>query len=479
VTTPCPHCGLRTEADPCEWCGHALEEPALHAPRTGDRLRALLRGSFRFDPRHQACLFLHIARWILLGALVGVIGGLAGAAFLVTLGWVTDYRLAHGWIIALLPIGGLAVGLAYHYGGGRSIEGNNVIIDEIHEPTAWVPRRMAPMVFIGTLVTQLFGGSAGREGTAIQMTGSLTDHASQLLRLGDHDRRIMLIAAIAGGFGAVFGVPIAGAVFALEVQAIGRVRYDAIVPCLTASTIGAWVVHALGVHHTPVPRLAHYELTLGLLGRVALAGVVFGLVGILAVELTHGLKRVFRVLVPWMPGRPVLGGVIIALLTLAVGAQTYNGLSLGLIHAALFGGDVSGWSWLLKLIFTAITLGALFQGGEVTPLFVIGATLGAVLAVPLGVPVTLLAAIGFVAVFAGATNTPIACTIMGLELFGGGGAIYFAIGCVVAFVCSSHRGIYAAQRVAIDERGRHIADVPLRHWRRGDPSGSAGAPPAS
>lgn len=479
MTTPCPHCGLRSDADPCEWCGRSLDTAADHAPRATDRLRALFRGSLHFDPRHQTCLFLHLAQWVLLGALVGVLGGLAGAAFLATLSWVTRFRLAHGWIIALLPIGGLAVGLAYHYGGGRSIEGNNVIIDEIHEPTAWVPRRMAPMVFIGTVITQLLGGSAGREGTAIQMSGSLTDQASRLLRIDDHGRRIMLIAAIAGGFGAVFGVPIAGAVFALEVQAIGRVRYDAIVPCLTASTIGAWVVHALGVHHTVVPRLAHYGLSLGLIGRVALAGLVFGLVGILFIELTHGLKRVFRALVPWMPGRPVVGGVIVVLLTLAVGAQTYNGLSLGLIHASLFGGDVSGWSWLLKLVFTAITLGALFQGGEVTPLFVIGATLGAVLAVPLGVPVTLLAAIGFVAVFAGATNTPIACTIMGLELFGGGGAIYFAVGCVVAFVFSTHRGIYAAQRVAIDERGRHIGDVALRHWRRGDPSGSAGSPPAS
>lgn len=479
MTTPCPHCGLRGDADPCEWCGRSLDAPADRPPRLIDRLRAVVGPSSPVDPRHQARVLVHLARWVLLGALVGVLGGLAGAAFLATLTWVTRFRLAHGWIIALLPIGGLAVGLAYHYGGGRSIEGNNVIIDEIHEPTAWVPRRMAPMVFVGTVVTQLLGGSAGREGTAIQMSGSLTDQASRLLRLDDHDRRIMLIAAIAGGFGAVFGVPIAGAVFALEVQAIGRVRYDAIVPCLTASTIGAWVVHALGVHHTAVPRLAHYDLTLGLVGRIALAGVVFGLVGILFIELTHLLKRAFRALVPWMPGRPVVGGVLIVLLTLAVGAQTYNGLSLGLIHASLFGGDVSGWSWLLKLVFTAITLGALFQGGEVTPLFVIGATLGAVLAVPLGVPVVLLAAIGFVAVFAGATNTPIACTIMGLELFGGGGAVYFAIGCVVAFVCSSHRGIYTAQRVAIDERGRHVDDVALRHWRRGDPSGSAGVPPAS
>lgn len=476
MTTPCPHCGLRTDDDPCEWCGRGLATTPDHPPRAADRVRAFFGSSFHVDLRQQGRLLVHLLRWVALGALVGVLGGLSGAAFLVTLEWVTDYRLDHGWIIGLLPVAGLAVGLAYHYGGGRSVEGNNVIIDEIHEPSAWVPKRMAPMVFVGTVITQLFGGSAGREGTAIQMSGSLTDAASRLLRLDDHDRRLMLITAIAGGFGAVFGVPIAGAVFALEVQTLGRVRYDAILPCLTASVIGAWVVHALGVEHTPVPTLPHLGLDLATVGRVAVAGLVFGLVGILFIEATHALKRLFRALVPWMPGRPVVGGVIVVLLTLAVGSQTYNGLSLGLIHASLFGGDVSGWSWLLKLVFTAVTLGALFQGGEVTPLFVIGASLGAVLAAPLGAPTTLLAAIGFVAVFAGATNTPIACTIMGLELFGGGGAVYFAIGCFVAFVFSSHRGIYAAQRVAIDERGRPVDDVALRHWRRRGP-GSAG--PAS
>jgi len=409
---------------------------------------AHVRDLVHFDLREQLRLIRHLLRWIALGALVGVLAGAASAAFLATLEWATDVREAHGWIIALLPIGGLAVGLAYHYLGGESSEGNNLILDEIHEPRGWIPRRMAPLVFVGTVITQILGGSAGREGTAIQMSGSLTDWASRVLRLGPADRRTMLIAALAGGFGAVFGVPIAGVVFGLEVQAVGRIRYEALVPCLAASVIGDIVVRGLGVHHTALPQVGHVGIDLALLGKVAVAGLAFALAGVLFSELTHGLKRLFARLVPWMPARPVLGGVIVILLTLAVGNQTYNGLSLGLIGES-FAGTASGWSWLLKLLFTAVTLGALFQGGEVTPLFVIGAALGAALAAPLGVPLTLLTALGFVAVFAGAANTPLACTIMGVELFGGGSVVYFATACVVSYVFSSHRGIYGAQRVGV------------------------------
>ena len=307
---------------------------------------------------------------------------------------------------------------------------------------------MAPLVFVGSVVTQLFGGSAGREGTALQMSGSLTDVAARLLRLDPDDRRTLLIAALAGGFGAVFGVPIAGAIFGLEVQAAGRIRYEALVPCLAASVVGDMVVHGLGITHGRLPHIGATSIDAALLAKVALAGLLFGLVGIVFTELTHGLKRAFTEFVPWMPARPFVGGLIVIAMTLAVGSQTYNGLSLGLITQS-FAGDVSGWSWLLKLLFTAVTIGAFFQGGEVTPLFVIGATLGAALAAPLGVPVTLLAALGFVAVFAGASNTPLACTIMGVELFGGGSVVYFATACVVSYVFSSHRGIYRSQRVAV------------------------------
>ncbi|MFZ4518946.1 MAG: voltage-gated chloride channel family protein [Microthrixaceae bacterium] len=397
----------------------------------------------------QLAIARHLLRWVLLGALVGVLAGLSSAVFLISLDWATVAFDRNGWLLFLLPIGGLAVGCVYHYLGGRSEEGNNLILAEIHEPSAWVPRRMAPMILVGTVVTHLFGGSAGREGTAIQMSGSLTDAASRILRLDEADRRTMLVVAIAGGFGSVFGVPIAGAVFGLEVQSVGRVRYDALVPCLMASVVGDLVVAGLGVEHDRAAPLPTVDLSAGLALKVALAGVVFGLVGIVFSRATHGVKDLMARTVRWKPGRPFLGGVAVIALTLAVGNRDYNGLSLGLIGESLGGGDVPTWAFALKLVFTAVTLGSGFVGGEVTPLFVIGATLGATLAVPLGVPVPVLAALGFVAVFAGAANTPLACTVMGVELFGAGAVPYFAIACVVAYVCSSHRGIYGTQRVAV------------------------------
>lgn len=375
--------------------------------------------------------------------MVGVLAGLSSAVFLETLKWATEQRLAHGWLVGLLPLGGLAVGLAYHFHGGRAGGGTSLIIDEIHDPVAWVPRRMAPLVFIGTIVTHLLGGSAGREGTAVQMSGSLTDSFSRVLRVDRDDRRILLIAAVGGGFGAVFGVPIAGCVFAYEVQRRGRRRRDAIVPALAASFVGDLVVRGLGVKHTPLPELVSVHLTVGLLGKVAVAGVAFGLTSVVFIHLTHWVKRLFGSVLRWPPARPLVGGVGVIALAAIVGNRDYLGLSLPLMTAAAAGGaGVVAGAFALKLAFTALTLGSGFQGGEVTPLFVIGATLGVSMGRLLDVPIPLMAALGLVAVFAGAANTPVACTVMGVELFGDHAIVMFAIACLVSWACSTDRSIY-------------------------------------
>jgi H+/Cl- antiporter ClcA len=419
---------------------------------------ALLRVA-HLEARDQLVLIGHLLKWAALGTVVGVLAGASSAVFLYGLAIVTDTRESSPWLLALLPLGGFAVGLTYRYLGGRSAGGNALILDEIHgvapegdKPStdeSWVPRRLAPLVLVGTWVTHLLGGSAGREGTAIQMSGSLTDGFSRMVKLPREDRRIMLIAAVSGGFGSVFSVPLAGAVFGLEVQSVGRIRYDALVPALTASIVGNVTTQLLRLPHdvTPTVQLAEVPLELGLLGAVALAALAFGLTSVLFIELTYAIKRVYARFVPWSPAQPLIGGFAVIGLTLLVGTTDYLGLSLPLIDRALTGGDLFAGAFALKLLFTAVTLGSGFQGGEVTPLFVIGATLGAALGAVLGVPVELLAAIGFVAVFAAATNTPLACTIMGVELFGSGALPYLALGCVVAYIASSHRGIYDTQRV--------------------------------
>ncbi len=391
---------------------------------------------------------VHVVRWIVFGSVVGVLAGLSSAAFLTSLDWATTTRQDNPWVLWLLPLAGFVVGLTYWRLGGTSERGNNLVIDEIHEPTAWLPRRMAPLVFVATVVTNLFGGSAGREGTALQMSASLSDGVfRRLIPIGAPDRRVLLISAISGGFGAVFGVPVAGAVFGLEVHSRGRIRHDAIVPALTASFVGDRMVHALDVPHLPTPLIGAVDLDVGLLAKIAIASVAFAWAAIAFIELTHAVKRVLARFVAWPPLRPLIGGTVVVLMTLAVGTRDYLGLSLPLIEDALAGGvGLAAFAFAGKLAFTAVTLGSGFQGGEVTPLFVVGSTLGATLAVAMNAPVPLFAALGFVAVFAAATKTPIACMIMGVELFGAGPIVPVMIACTLAYVLSTHRSIYSSPR---------------------------------
>lgn len=412
----------------------------------------------------QGTLAIHLLRWVVLGAAAGVLAGVASFAFLESLDWATEQRLGHPWLVWLLPPMGLVVGLVYHLLGGRAAQGSALLLDEIHQPTAWVPRRMAPLVYGGTVASQLVGASVGREGAALQLSGSLNDLLARTLRLTPGDRRLLLVAALGGGFGAVFGVPLAGAVFALEVQAVGRVRYEALVPALAASIVGDLVVEGLGYEHDALPQL-DVGLDAGLVARVAVAGLLFGLAAAAFVELTDGLRTLVRRYVGWAPLRPVLGGVA-TLALMGMFGRDYLGLSLPLIGDALSGAETGWWVPVLKIVFTAVALGSGFPGGEVTPLFVIGVTAGAALADPLGLDVTLLAAIGFVAVFAGAANTPLACTIMGAELFGAEIVVYLAVGCVVAYVFSDHRGIYSTQRIDTAKGPETVHDQPTLHsWR--------------
>jgi H+/Cl- antiporter ClcA len=305
---------------------------------------------------------------------------------------------------------------------------------------------MAPMILLGTVATHLFGGSAGREGTALQMGASLADALRRALRLDRHDRRLMLMAGISGGFGSVFGTPAAGFVFGMEVQALGRIRYEGLVPCLVAACVGDLVARALGVPHTHYPALPVTGIDALLLAKVAAAGLACGLAAFAFIELTHAVKRWSgRIPQPWL--RPAVGGVVVLALTGALGTHDFLGLSLPLATRSVHGEDVVLWAFAAKLVFTVITLGSGFLGGEVTPLFVIGAALGHALGRLLGVDPAFMAMLGFVAVFAGASNTPLACVLMGVELFGGGALVYSLTICAVAYLASGHRSIYRTQRL--------------------------------
>ncbi len=396
-------------------------------------------------------------KWAALVIPMAMAVGSACAFFLWSLDAVTGLRFQNPWLLYLLPVAGVAVGLVYHRWGKSAEGGSNLIMDEIHQPGAGVPRRLAPLVLFGTLVTHLFGGSAGREGTAVQMGGSLAGGFARLLKLAPSDVRVLLMAGVAAGFGAVFGTPVAGAVFAIEVLTIGRMHYGALLPCFLASVTADWTCHAWGIGHTQyaIGFGGAFKIDALVLAKVVVAAGAFGIVAALFSELSHTLHGWFKRLVPSAPLRPLLGGVLVIGLTLLLGTRDYLGLGVTnpdpkavSIVSFFTSPEIHPWAWWWKILFTAVTLGSGFKGGEVTPLFFIGAALGNALAGLMGAPTDLFAALGFVAVFAGATKTPLACTVLGIELFGGEHAVYLATACFIAYRCSGCSGIYLSQRVA-------------------------------
>lgn len=427
----------------------------------------------------------------MLAAPVGGAVGCAVALFLWSLDRATQTRFAHPWLLYLLPIAGIAIGAMYHL-LGKSVEaGNNLIIDQIHEPGGGVPARMAPLVLIGTVITHLFGGSAGREGTAVQMGGSIASTFTRLYRLDRKEIRLLLMAGVAAGFGAVFGTPITGAIFAMEVLAIGQMNYAAVIPCLVASLVGDAVTSAWGIHHSHYAILSfnaaiHTTPSLDwlLLGKIAIASAAFGLASVLFAELTHSLSAIFKAIVPFPIFRPAIGGFLVIALVLLLGTRDYLGLGVTPEHqnsitiaSCFLPGGATSWSWWWKILFTSVTLASGFKGGEVTPLFFIGAALGNVLSPLLGVPTDLLAGLGFVAVFAGATNTPLACTIMAIELFAphspglfsSAFTVYAAVACFLSYFFSGHTGIYLSQRISTPKRENLAAGGTLRAAREKRP----------
>lgn len=392
---------------------------------------------------------LYFIKWLVLGSSVGALAGLASAVFLTSLNWATETRMAHSWLLYLLPVAGAIISFFYFKFGKNADKGNNLVIEQANGAIEEaIPLRMIPLVLMGTLATHLFGGSAGREGTAVQMGGALANQVAKWFKLVKNERSILLICGISAGFSSVFGTPLAGTLFGAEVLVIGLMRRDALFPSFVAAFVGNLVTLSFGIQHHSYAIGIIPELSVLLLLKVLVATILFGLTGLLFSRLVHFFKKTYQSLFKNPMLKSFVGGLVIILFTFMVGNQKYAGLSLELIDQA-FAGVSGAFDFIWKLLFTALTLGAGFQGGEVTPLFDIGATLGSSLAHLMTLPPAFMAALGFIGVFAAATNTPIACFIMGIELFGSEGAVFLFISCLISYLCSGHLSIYSAQQIGM------------------------------
>ncbi|OLA45562.1 MAG: chloride channel protein [Firmicutes bacterium CAG:176_59_8] len=385
-----------------------------------------------------------LLKWMAVGALVGGVGGFVGAAFHLGVSYATAVRQAHPWILYLLPVGGVVIAGLYKLCRLEG-KGTNAVIESVHFGKS-VPTLLVPLIFVATVITHLLGGSAGREGAALQIGGGIGYRTGTLLRLGEKDLPLATLCGMSGVFAALFGTPLTATVFALEVISVGVLYYAGLLPCITASLTGYYIATVMGVEPTRFT-VAMPALSWPTLGLVTALAVGCALVSIL---FCRGLHITERLAERWLKNsflRAAAGGLIIVLATLALGTTDYNGAGMDVIQRAVEQGQADGWAWFLKLAFTAVTIGCGFKGGEVVPSFFVGATFGCAAGGLLGLPPSFAAAVGLVAVFCGAVNCPIASVILSVELFGAGGMAYFAAACAVSYLLSGYCGLYSSQTI--------------------------------
>lgn len=392
---------------------------------------------------HPEKYFRIFIKWSLLGLLMGLLGGLLGAGFSHTLRFVTDLRTSHPWILWFLPIGGLAtIGLyrSFRMSGNR---GANEIIEAIlrHKP---VKSAVAPVIFLSTAITHLVGGSAGREGAALQLGGSVASMLANGLRLKEEERTVLIMSGMSAVFAGLFGTPLTATFFTMEFESVGTIFSPALLPCYLAAFTASRIAASFGVHAEVFPIENTVAFTALTNFHILLLSVGISLVGIAMCDLFHRADHLAREKLPntWL--RIAAGGVLLAAMTLLVGDQRYNGAGMDMAMAAL-GGQAHGYDFLLKLLFTAVTLAAGFKGGEIVPTFCIGATFGCFIGRLLGMDAGFAAALGLIGLFCSVTNSPISAMVLSVEMFGSANLSTFAFVCVIVFVLSGNWGLYSSQ----------------------------------
>ena len=385
-------------------------------------------------------------KWIVYACLAGLAVGLVAVAFHYGIDMATDLRAHYRWICCFLPLGGMAIILLYRVCGMEKDRGTNLVLVAVRDGMP-MRFRTAPLIFISTVLTHLVGGSAGREGAALQLGGSMAAYIGKKIRLDEKDRRVMVMCGMAAAFSALFGTPITAAIFAMEVVSVGVMYYAALVPCFISSISAFILAQELGLHGvTGYTMGTAAPLTPMAVLQTAALGLLCALVSIIFCEAMHLSTKLYAKAIPNPMWRAAVGGGLVLLLTIQVGHDWYNGSGDWLIRHLLPGRTIP-WAFALKILFTALTLGAGFRGGEIVPALATGCAFGTWMGPLLGLPHGFAGALGMTAVFCGVTNCPISAISLAFELFGGHGMALFALCSAVSYMLSGYYGLYSEQKI--------------------------------
>jgi H+/Cl- antiporter ClcA len=395
--------------------------------------------------KHNCNRVIISIKWVIFSIISGIVVGLVGTAFYFSMAYVTNMRAMHPWLIYFLPLGGLVIVGAYHLMHDEKDTGTNLVLSSIHSGDH-LPLRMAPLIFVSTLITHLFGGSAGREGAALQLGGSIGSGIGSLFKFDEKDKHIMIMCGMSAAFSALFGTPMAAAIFSMEVVSVGIMHYSALVPCVVASLIA----HGIATHFGASAEVFFIEeipaFGIETSVKITVLAILCALVSILFCVALHGSEHLYKKYLKNPFIRIFVGGCLIIILTLLVGNQDYNGTGINVIEKC-FDGSVRSEAFLMKIIFTAVTLGAGFKGGEIVPSFFTGAAFGCLFGNIVGFSPTLCAAIGMTSVFCGVTNCPITSLLISFELFGYDGMPYFLLAVSFSYMLSGYFGLYHSQKI--------------------------------
>ena len=412
-----------------------------------------LKNTFNNSLKYASTLL----KWLALSLVVGLLGGFIGSGFHLSIDYATEFRIENPRIIYLLPVGGIVIAGIYHIFKSRGkLDTNRVLVAATKEEK--VPLVMAPLIFVGTVITHLLGGSAGREGAALQLGGSIGYNTGRLLRLNRDSIHIIVMSGMSAVFAALFGTPLTAAFFALEVARVGVMHYVALVPSVFAALVASGVAKWCGLHPVHFEGLPTLEIIPANIGYIIAIAILCALVSILFCKSIKKTEILFDRIMPSRYIRAIVGGGIIVILTLALKTYDYNGAGMDVITKAI-GGDAKAEAFLIKIIFTSVTIAAGFKGGEIVPAFFIGSTFGCVAGSLLGFDPSIAAAVGFVAVFCGVVNCPVASVMLSLEVFGSDNILIFALVCAISYMMSGYSGLYHEQKIAFSKLDEEKVDI--------------------